>query len=75
MTVDVERLAQVRATLVADGFDLEVDHGGSRVTVRIVASVEACPDCLVPKPLLRSMLQPILGVDADAIDLTYPSDA
>jgi len=43
--------------------------------VRITADPEACADCLVPKKVLASMLEPILGVAADGIRLTYPSDA
>jgi len=71
---DEARLEQMRSTLAADGYHLSVTENDSGYDVRITADPEACADCLVPKKVLASMLEPILGVGADAIRLTYPSD-
>jgi hypothetical protein len=39
------------------------------------ATPEGCPDCLVPKDLMRGIFGQALGVPQDSIDLTYPSDS
>ncbi len=74
--VDEEALGSLRRTLEADGYRLHVreDQGG-RVAVRISATPDACADCLVPKPLLRSILHRALGVAEESIDLELPSEA
>ena len=46
----------------------------TRILVTISATPEACADCLVPKDLMRGILEQALGVPADTIDLTYPRD-
>ncbi|MFF4777968.1 hypothetical protein [Microtetraspora fusca] len=71
---DDARLEQMAATLAVDGYHLTVEESGAGFDVRITADPETCGDCLVPKKILVTMLQPILGVDADAIRLTYPND-
>jgi hypothetical protein len=75
-TVDEGRLQALRSTLEADGYRLEVHEpdAGGRVDVRISATPAACADCLVPKPLLRAMLQPALGVPEESIELRYPGE-
>jgi hypothetical protein len=74
--VDEEALQTLRRSLEADGYRLHVLQGqGGRVAVRISATEEACADCLVPKPLLRSILHRALGVAEESIDLELPSDA
>ena len=45
-----------------------------RRTIAIIATEQACADCLVPKDLMRGILGKTLGVASDAIDLTYPAD-
>lgn len=75
MTLNQSGLATVRSTLEADGYRLEVTEDGERVGVQIVATPDACEDCLVPKPLMRTMLQDALGVAEQSIDLTYPGEA
>ncbi|MQA32092.1 hypothetical protein [Modestobacter roseus] len=74
MTVDEKQLDQLRQTLQADDYRLDVDLAGERADVRIVAGPDACEECLVPKPLMQQMLAPVLGVDPASIDLTYPVD-
>ncbi len=69
-----EALDGIRAALEADGYRIEVKEGTSgRVGVVISATPEACADCLVPPPVMRSILGEALGVPGDSIDLTYPA--
>jgi len=48
---------------------------GAGVEIRIAAGLEACDDCLVPKPLMRAMPHDALDIPEDAIMLVYPTDA
>jgi hypothetical protein len=75
MSVDQKQLDQLKQTLHADDYRLDVDVQGDRADVSIVAGPDACEECLVPKPLMQSMLAPVLGVDAASIRLVYPADA
>ncbi|MEV5408206.1 hypothetical protein AB0K60_05080 [Thermopolyspora sp. NPDC052614] len=75
MMRDEARLEQMRSTLAVDGYHLSVEEGDSGFDVRITADPESCADCLVPKKVMVSMLEPILGVPAEDIRLAYPSDA
>jgi hypothetical protein len=70
-----ERAVALQSTLAADGYRMEIAEAGDRVAVTIIATPQACADCLVPKDLMRGILEQALGVPADAIDLTYPRDA
>ena len=72
---DEARLEQMRSTLAVDGYHLSVEESDSGFDVRITADPESCADCLVPKKVMVSMLEPILGVGAEGIRLAYPSDA
>ena len=69
-----ERAVVLASTLAADGYRMEFAENGDRVHVTIIATEDACADCLVPKNLMRSMLGQQLGVPAGRIDLTYPRD-
>jgi hypothetical protein len=69
-----ERARALRASLAADGYRVDIGEAGGRLSVIISATPEACPDCLVPKDLMRGLLQQALGVPEDTIDLTYPED-
>ncbi len=71
---DAERLRAVRASLEADGYRLELSEGDGRVGAVISAGPGTCADCLVPKDVMRAILGRALGVDAQAIDLSYPSE-
>lgn len=75
MSVDQARLAEFRRSLEADDYHLDVELRPEAAEVRVVAGPTACEECLVPKPLMRSMLAPVLGVEPDSIALTYPTDA
>lgn len=74
MSIDHAELEEFRKSLAVDGYELNAHVTGSSAAVRIVAGPDACDDCLVPKEIMREMLAPALGVTADAIDLSYPTD-
>lgn len=73
--INEEALQGLRSSLDSDGYRLEVNEKGERVSVAIVATPEACPDCLVPKPLMLTILVDSLGVPEESIDLTYPDES
>jgi hypothetical protein len=70
----VDSLADIRATLAADGYTIEAREEGERVLVEIGATPEACDDCLVPPPVMRGILEKALSVPASQIDLRYPEE-
>ena len=74
MSIDQAQLDQLKQTLQADDYRLHVDVQGDAADVKIVAGPDACEECLVPKPLMQSMLAPVLGVQPENIRLTYPTD-
>jgi hypothetical protein len=74
MSIDQAQLDQLKQTLQADDYRLDVDVQGDSADVQIVAGPDACEECLVPKPLMQSMLAPVLGVEPASIRLTYPTD-
>ena len=65
-------LKDMRAMLSADGYALDAREDGERVVVDIIATPEACEDCLAPPDVMRAILGKSLAVPADAIDLHYP---
>ena len=69
-----EGLAGMRATLAADGYELDAREEDERVVVTITATPEACEDCLAPPDVMRAILGKSLAVPAEAIDLHYPSE-
>ena len=73
--IDTERTVALRSSLAADGYLMAVAEEGTRIRVTISATPQACADCLVPKDLMRGILEQAFGVPADAIDLTYPRDS
>ena len=62
MSIDQAQLDQLKETLQADDYRLDVDVQGGSADV-------------VPKPLMQAMLAPALGVEPDNIRLVYPTDA
>jgi hypothetical protein len=72
--MDTSRLDEMKSSLAVDGYVLDVREDGPTLVVTITADPETCADCLVPKPIMLSMLEPILGVDQSAIRLRYPSE-
>ncbi|RVU20901.1 hypothetical protein EOT10_26535 [Streptomyces antnestii] len=73
--LDTDALAQVRRTLEADGFHLDARKDGDRLHVTVTADAGTCGDCLVPKDVLRQILQRALGIPAESVDVTYPNDS
>jgi hypothetical protein len=69
-----ERAVALQSSLAADGYHLDIAEAGDRVRVTITATPQACADCLVPKDLMRGILEQALGVPGEAIDLAYPRD-
>jgi hypothetical protein len=67
-------LAAVRSTLAADGYDLDARQDGERVVVTIIATPDACDDCLAPPDVMRAILGKSLAMPAEAIDLHYPGE-
>jgi hypothetical protein len=72
--VDEPRLEQIRQSLQADDYRLDVAVRDGRAEVAIAAGPGACAECLVSKDLMRAMLAPVLGVSPDSIDLAYPAE-
>ncbi|HEX6526756.1 MAG TPA: hypothetical protein VF070_43090 [Streptosporangiaceae bacterium] len=72
--INNERAVLLRSSLAADGYAIDIAERGDRISVTITATPDACAECLVPKDLMRGILGQTLGVDSDAIDLTYPTE-
>jgi hypothetical protein len=73
--VDETALADLRRTLAADDYAMDVRRDGDGVLVRITAGPDACADCLVPPPIMKGILGGALGVPEESISLVYPQDA
>ena len=74
-----EILSVLRTMLEADGYDAAVrsfpSDGNGRTQIKIIPKVGACPDCLVPKDMMKLVIADRLpGLKADDLDLIYPSD-
>jgi hypothetical protein len=70
-------LEPVSAALAADGYNLTAVLESGALRVEIAAGPEACEDCLVPKAMMRDMIQSVLhdaGVEAATLELTYPNE-
>ena len=73
-----DRLKPAFDILHADGYELEVAEADGVLDLTIVAGPEACAECLVPEPLMRSMLEDMLdpsGAAPPTLRLTYPETA
>jgi hypothetical protein len=68
-------LEDLRRTLAADDYAMEVEHRDPGVLVRITAGPDACADCLVPPPIMRGILGGALGLPEDEITVVYPDGA
>jgi hypothetical protein len=74
MSIDQAQLDDFRKSLEADDYHLDVQVHGDAATARIEAGPTACAECLVPKPLFAAVLSPLVGVPADRIEVTYPTE-
>jgi hypothetical protein len=70
--VNQQGLSDIRATLAADGYELEAREEFERVVVTIGATPDACADCLSPPEVMRAILAKTLAVPAESIELHYP---
>ena len=71
-------LDDFRRAMEADGYTMVVDVLGSgSLRVIITAGPQACEECLVPKPVMLTLLrQTLTGLPAiGEIDLVYPKEA
>ena len=72
-----DAVAPLLTMLSADGYDLRLTAAGDHsLCVEVIATHDACADCLVPKDLFASMATEYLernGITA-ALDVRYPSD-
>lgn len=71
-------LAPLRSMLKADGYLLDATVADGDVRVIVAAGRDACPTCLVPGPLVASMILERLraadiAVEPTDITLDYPS--
>jgi hypothetical protein len=71
---DPDAVADLRRTLAADDYAMDISESGPDVLVRITAGPAACADCLVPPPIMRGILGGALGVPEERIRLVYPAD-
>ena len=70
-------LQRFRDVLAADGYTLEwsVDER-DRVVVRILAGEDACADCLVPLPVMESIMSDALSATPYTLDrIVLPASA
>ena len=69
-----EALTQLQQTLALDGYTMTVQVADDRAAVEVSAADGICGDCLVPKPVMQGMLEPLLGLPATQISLLYPDE-
>lgn len=74
MNVDQQALEQLRESLAADHYQMDFELLDGEARVRISAADDACEDCLVPKGVMRAMIAPALGIDADRVAIAYPGE-
>ena len=71
-----ESLLDLREGMLVDGYSLEVRQlDPSTLALEIQALENACADCLVPKPIMHSMIEATVPDDVKdrRIELVYPS--
>ncbi|TDV57731.1 hypothetical protein [Actinophytocola oryzae] len=76
-TETMTALAGLREGLQSDGYDLVVEDRRDEVLeLRVVATPEACDECLVPKDLMASVIMDSLPADLGVrqVALRYPTD-
>jgi hypothetical protein len=66
--------------LQADGYEIELNEMSGKLIVEIKAGPDACPDCLVPKNMMRTYLETALRENlgdegVPEVKLVYPADS
>jgi hypothetical protein len=74
----VDALEPLADALLADGYELRATETGERTArVEVVATPDACADCLVPPDvfgaIIRTRLSEVLS-GAWAVEVVYPAD-
>ena len=75
-TLIEEKLTDLRAALVADGYRLSVTDVSSRaLRLDIEALSDACPDCLVPSSVMETIVRAAIpdGERFTTLEITYPA--
>jgi hypothetical protein len=69
-------LGKFREMLASDGYDLHWElTGQDKVIVQIEAGPDACADCLVPLPIMESIMSDALASTPYALDhIVLPAD-
>jgi hypothetical protein len=70
-------ITETRKGLEASGFSVTCAQNAGVFTVSVVAGPDACAECLVPRPVLESIIGNELagrGVQVDGIKVVYPAD-
>jgi hypothetical protein len=72
-----DALKPITTALGSDGYELAINERDACLELRIVATAGACEECLVPKEVMRMMVDRALQSAALGqleIKLTYPTD-
>lgn len=72
--MDQAQLDALRQSLEADDYHLALEVTDDNAVATITAGPDACAECLVPKDLMKRMLSPMIGIDAERIEMNYPVD-
>lgn len=71
-----ESIVGFATALETDGYDLALERrSDGHIVGRVTAGPDACADCLVPKPVLASVIAQACAVDPGEVELTYPVEA
>lgn len=72
-----EALGKFREMLASDGYDLSFElTDRDKVVVQIEAGPDACADCLVPLPIMESIMSDALAPTRYTLDhIVLPADA
>lgn len=71
-----DQVVDFASALDADGYDMVLNRlDDGRIRGEVIARPDACEDCLVPKPVMASILAGACAVDTEHVELRYPGDA
>lgn len=65
-------LSELKDMLAADGYGLRVRPSAGGLHIDVVATPEACADCLVPQEVFVQIIRDTLPSDVGPISVTYP---
>ena len=72
-------LESMKTMLAADGYELDIAVDGESIALDVRATPDACAECLVPKPLLATMVVNLMAkgsvsVDPSQLSIRYPTE-